>query len=173
LIIAARPTAFPKDKLIFGPKQIIGRINQDPEISQQISLWSQGGSQVIQGSLLVIPLEESLLYVRPLYLKAEAGKIPELKRVVVAYENKIAMEETLEEGLVRIFGGALPAGRQGTGARPQGTATVRPQVAPAQDIQERIQRALGAYEEALRAQRDGDWARYGEAIRRLGDILKQ
>ncbi|KKS34400.1 MAG: hypothetical protein UU95_C0013G0003 [Parcubacteria group bacterium GW2011_GWC2_42_12] len=164
---------FPKDKLIFGPKQIIGRINQDPEISQQISLWSQGGSQVIQGSLLVIPLEESLLYVRPLYLKAEAGKIPELKRVVVAYENKIAMEETLEEGLVRIFGGALPAGRQGTGARPQGTATVRPQVAPAQDIQERIQRALGAYEEALRAQRDGDWARYGEAIRRLGDILKQ
>ncbi|MEK7121144.1 MAG: UPF0182 family protein, partial [Patescibacteria group bacterium] len=73
---------FPKDKLVFGPKQIIGRINQHPEISQQISLWSQGGSQVIQGSLLVIPIEESLLYVRPLYLKAEAGKIPELKRVV-------------------------------------------------------------------------------------------
>jgi len=157
---------FPKDKLIFGPKQIIGRINQDPEISQQISLWSQGGSQVIQGSLLVIPIEESLLYVRPLYLKAEAGKIPELKRVVVAYGNKIAMEKTLEEGLVRIFGG-------GTGARPHGTATVRPQVAPSQDIQERIRRAAGAYEEALRAQKDGDWARYGEAIRRLGEILKQ
>ena len=76
---------FPKDKLVFGPKQIIGRINQDSEISQQISLWSQGGSQVIQGPLLVIPIEESLLYVRPLYLKAEAGKIPELKRVIVAY----------------------------------------------------------------------------------------
>ncbi|KKS78702.1 MAG: hypothetical protein UV54_C0054G0008, partial [Candidatus Beckwithbacteria bacterium GW2011_GWA2_43_10] len=157
---------FPKDKLVFGPKQIIGRINQDPEISQQISLWSQGGSQVIQGPLLVIPIEESLLYVRPLYLKAVAGKIPELKRVVVAYENKIAMEETLEEGLMRIFGG-------GTGARPQGTATARPQAAPSQDIQERIRRAAGAYEEALRAQRDGDWTRYGEAIKRLGDILKQ
>ena len=157
---------FPKDKLVFGPKQIIGRINQDSEISQQISLWSQGGSQVIQGPLLVIPIEESLLYVRPLYLKAEAGKIPELKRVVVAYENKIAMEETLEEGLAKIFGG-------GTGVRSRGTATVRPQMAPSQDIEERVRRALGVYEEALRAQRDGDWARYGEAIRRLGEILKQ
>ena len=157
---------FPKDKLVFGPKQIIGRINQDSEISQQISLWSQGGSQVIQGPLLVIPIEESLLYVRPLYLKAEAGKIPELKRVVVAYGNKIAMEETLEEGLMRIFGG-------GMGVRPAGSPTARPQVAPSQDIEERIRRAAGAYEEALRAQRDGDWARYGEAIRRLGDILKQ
>jgi len=157
---------FPKDKLVFGPKQIIGRINQDSEISQQISLWSQGGSQVIQGPLLVIPIEESLLYVRPLYLKAEAGKIPELKRVVVAYENKIAMEETLEEGLMRIFGG-------GMGVRPGKTQTAMPQIAPSQDIEERIRRAAGAYEEALRAQRDGDWARYGEVIRRLGDILKQ
>ncbi|MBU4350720.1 UPF0182 family protein [Candidatus Parcubacteria bacterium] len=160
---------FPKDKLVFGPKQIIGRINQDPVISQQISLWSQGGSQVIQGPLLVIPIEESLLYVRPLYLKAEAGKIPELKRVVVAYENKIAMEETLEQGLTRIFG-------DGIGVRREGSSTARPSAsggAPSQDIQERIRRANAAYEEALRAQRDGDWARYGEAIRRLGDILKQ
>ena len=157
---------FPKDKLVFGPKQVIGRINQDSEISQQISLWSQGGSQVIQGPLLVIPIEESLLYVRPLYLKAQAGKIPELKRVVVAYENKIAMEKTLEEGLSKIFG-------SGARIRPQGSATARPQVVPSQDIQERLRRASGAYEEALRAQRDGDWTRYGEAIRRLGDILKQ
>ncbi|MDP3244539.1 MAG: UPF0182 family protein [bacterium] len=156
---------FPKDKLVFGPKQIIGRINQHPEISQQISLWSQGGSQVIQGPLLVIPIEESLLYVRPLYLKAEAGKIPELKRVVVAYENKIAMEETLEQGLSKIFG-------SGAG-RPQGTATEKPPIMPSQDIRERVQRALEAYEEAIRAQRDGDWTRYGEAIRRLGEILKQ
>ncbi|MBI2623456.1 MAG: UPF0182 family protein [Candidatus Liptonbacteria bacterium] len=157
---------FPKDKLVFGPKQVIGRINQDTEISQQITLWSQGGSQVIQGTLLVIPIEESLLYVRPLYLKAESGKIPELKRVVVAYENKIAMAETLEEGLMRIFGGAA-------GARPQGITTARPQAAPSQSFQGRIQRAAAAYEEALRAQRDGDWARYGEAIKRLGNILKQ
>ena len=152
---------FPKDKLVFGPKQIIGRINQDPVISQQISLWSQGGSQVIQGPLLVIPIEESLLYVRPLYLKAETGKIPELKRVVVAYENKIAMEETLEEGLFKIFG-------IGVAAKPP--ASDGP---PTKDVEERIQRAAAAYEEALRAQREGDWTRYGEAIRRLGEILKQ
>ncbi len=102
---------------------------------------------------------------RPLYLKAEAGKIPELKRVVVAYENKIAMEETLEQGLSKIFG---------SGAwRPQRTATETPQIMPSEDIQERIRGALSIYEEALRAQRDGDWARYGEAIKRLGEILKQ
>jgi len=158
---------FPKDKLVFGPKQVIGRINQDPEISQQITLWSQGGSQVIQGPLLVIPIEESLLYVRPLYLKAEAGKIPELKRVIVAYENKIAMEETLEQGLSKIFGG------ERTGVKPQEGAVAKPQALPSQDIQERIQKALAAYEEALRAQRDGDWTRYGETIKRLGEILKQ
>ncbi|MBI2889042.1 MAG: UPF0182 family protein [Candidatus Liptonbacteria bacterium] len=157
---------FPKDKLVFGPKQIIGRINQDSEISQQISLWSQGGSQVIQGPLLVIPINESLLYVRPLYLKAEAGKIPELKRVVVAYENKIAMEATLEEGLAKIFG-------SGTAGKSRGGAVVMSAATPAKNEEERIRRAATAYEEALRAQRDGDWARYGEAIRRLGDILRQ
>jgi len=156
---------FPRDELVFGPKQIIGRINQDPVISQQISLWSQGGSQVIQGTLLVIPIEESLLYVRPLYLRAETGKIPELRRIVVAYGNKIAMEKTLEQGLLRIFGGDASAAPQEVGATPPPTPSI--------DIQERMRRAVTAYEEALRAQRDGDWARYGEAILRLGEILKQ
>ena len=99
---------FPKQKLIYGPRQIVARINQDAEISRQISLWDQRGSQVIQGTLLVIPIEEALLYVRPLYLRAEAGKIPELKRVIVAYENRIAMEETLEAALARIFQGDGP-----------------------------------------------------------------
>ena len=96
---------FPKQKLVFGPKQIINRINQDAEISRQISLWDQRGSEVILGNLLVIPIEESLLYVRPLYLRAEGGKIPELKRVIAAYENQIAIEETLEQCLLRIFAG--------------------------------------------------------------------
>jgi len=157
---------FPKDKLVFGPKQIIGRINQDPEISQQISLWSQGGSQVIQGPLLVIPIEESLLYVRPLYLKAEAGKIPELKRVIVAYENKIAMEETLESGLSRIFG--------------TGVSKTSPSIPPTQgmpagkaNIDGVINQANQVYEAALRAQREGDWAGYGEEIKRLGEILNK
>jgi len=155
---------FPKDKLIFGPKQIIGRINQDAEISRQISLWDQRGSQVIQGPLLVIPIEESLIYVRPLYLKAEAGKIPELKRVIVAYENKIAMEETLEAGLSRIFGLATEA---------QQTRTVKTPLPPTQETRELLKRAVETYEAALRAQREGNWTRYGEEIRKLGEILKQ
>jgi uncharacterized protein len=100
---------FPKQKLIYGPKQIVARINQDPEISRQLSLWNQRGSQVILGTLLVIPIKESLIYVQPLYLRADTGKIPELKRVIVAVENRIAMEPTLEASLARIFGNAPSA----------------------------------------------------------------
>ena len=96
---------FPKRKLIYGPNQIVARINQDAEISRQISLWDQRGSSVIQGTLLVIPIEESLIYIRPLYLKADAGKIPELKRVIVSYEDTIAMEPTLDQAFRKIFPG--------------------------------------------------------------------
>ncbi|TSC54328.1 MAG: hypothetical protein LiPW31_160 [Microgenomates group bacterium LiPW_31] len=155
---------FPKDKLIFGPKQVIARINQDAEVSRQITLWDQRGSQVIQGPLLVIPIEESLIYVRPLYLKADAGKIPELKRVIVAYENKIAMEETLEAGLAKIFGIATEKTQRITEIP---TATT-PVDANKENL---LQQAINTYDAALRAQRDGDWARYGEEIRRLGEIL--
>lgn len=163
--------SFPKDKLVFGPKQIIGRINQNPDVSRQIALWDQRGSQVIQGSLLVIPVEESLVYVRPLYLKAETGKIPELKRVIVAYENQIAMEETLEAGLSKIFGSDSQPD-QPTSASPSATAQPSSQQAkPSTDPL--LQQAVAAYDSATEAQRSGDWARYGEEIKRLGDILKQ
>ena len=96
---------FPKQKVVFGPSQIVARINQDQEISPQITLWNQQGSEVIQGTLLVIPIEEALLYIRPLYLRASGGRIPELKRVVVAYQNQIVMEETLDQALNRLFAG--------------------------------------------------------------------
>ncbi len=158
---------FPKDKLIFGPKQVIGRINQDAEISRQISLWDQGGSQVIQGSLLVIPVEESLIYVRPLYLKADAGKIPELKRVIIAYENKVAMEETLEAGLARIFGASSLSQRDGDRGVEQIIST------QSTNTKELAAQANQSYEAALRAQREGDWTRYGEEIKRLGEILNR
>ncbi len=157
---------FPKDKLVFGPKQIIGRISQDAEISQQISLWDQGGSQVIQGPLLVIPIEESLVYIRPLYLKAATGKIPELKRVIVAYENKIAMEETLEAGLAKIFGTG-----EGQTKSPRETPVA---TAPADVTKEDLlQQATAAYQSAISAQREGDWGRYGEEIKKLGEILSK
>ena len=94
---------FPKQKVIFGPSQIVARVNQDQEISPQITLWNQQGSEVIQGTLLVIPIEEALLYVRPLYLRASGGRIPELKFVIVAYQNQIVMEATLDLALNRLF----------------------------------------------------------------------
>ena len=95
---------FPKQTLVFGPQQVVARINQDQVISPQITLWSQQGSQVIQGTLMVIPIEESLIYVRPLYLRAQTGRIPELTRVIVAYQNRIVMEPTLDQAIARLFG---------------------------------------------------------------------
>ncbi|RMG55223.1 MAG: UPF0182 family protein [Acidobacteria bacterium] len=157
---------FPKQKLIFGPRQISARINQDAEISRQISLWDQRGSQVIQGTLLVIPIEESLIYVQPLYLRAETGKIPELKRVIVAYQNQIAMEETLDKALARIFGEAPAVERPLVQARPVPPPT-------GASLEELAAQAEQHYRRALEAQRAGDWARYGEEIKRLGDIIKR
>ncbi|MFN0123083.1 MAG: UPF0182 family protein, partial [Blastocatellia bacterium] len=156
---------FPKQKLIYGPKQILGRINQDPEISRQISLWDQRGSEVIWGTLLVIPVHESLIYVQPLYLRAETSKIPELKRVIVAADNRIAMEATLEESLARVFGNAAPAAAPAPGATPA--------VTPPAGAQDLATRARGHYERAVQAQREGDWARYGEEIKQLGVALEQ
>ncbi|MGB3493082.1 MAG: UPF0182 family protein [Elainellaceae cyanobacterium] len=94
---------FPKQELVFGPEQIEARINQDPVISQQISLWNREGSRAVQGNLLVIPIEQSLLYVEPLYLEAEQDQLPTLVRVIVVFENQIAMAPTLEESLNAIF----------------------------------------------------------------------
>ena len=94
---------FPKQRLIYGPEQIEARINQDPVISQQISLWNRQGSRVIQGNLLIVPIEQSLLYVEPLYLEATQNQLPTLVRVIVAYENRIVMAQTLQQALTAIF----------------------------------------------------------------------
>ena len=153
---------FPKQKLVFGPKQIINRINQDPEISRQISLWDQRGSQVNQGSLLVIPIEKSLLYIRPLYIRAEGGKIPELKRVIVAFENQIAMEETLEESLNQIFGKAE-----------EKEITIPSSKTPSLIGEDLISQAKQHFKRALQAQKDGNWALYGQELKKLGEILEQ
>ena len=99
---------FPKDKLVFGPFQIEARIQQNTEISQQISLWNQMGSRVIRGHLLVVPIENSILYVSPLYLRAATGQLPELKRVIAAYGDRVVMEETLGGGTGRAVQGHAP-----------------------------------------------------------------
>ncbi|MEP7338282.1 MAG: UPF0182 family protein [Acidobacteriota bacterium] len=165
---------FPKQKLVYGPKQIVARINQDPEISRQLSLWNQRGSQVLFGPLMVIPIKESLIYVQPLYLRAETGKIPELRRVIVAAENQIAMEPTLEASLARIFGNA-PSARADLAQTPQPAARMgeTPSAQPAADAQSLAAQAKQHYDRALQAQREGDWARYGEETKRLGAVLEQ
>jgi uncharacterized membrane protein (UPF0182 family) len=160
---------FPKQSLVFGPTQIVNRINQDTEIARQLSLWDQGGSQVIRGNLLVIPIEESLIYVMPLYLRAQGGRIPELKRVVVAHENRVVMEETLEEGLQRVFGGG------GTVTREPSRLATAPGAASAVNARaaDLARRASESLRRAVEAQRAGDWARYGEELGRLQETLRQ
>jgi uncharacterized membrane protein (UPF0182 family) len=160
---------FPKQKLVYGPRQIVARINQEAEISRQISLWDQRGSQVIQGTLLVIPIEEGLIYVRPLYLRAESGKIPELKRVIVAYENRIAMEETLEASIAQVFKGEIPLPERAV-APPPVSAAASAAVTPANNA-DLLRQARDAYDRAIQAQRQGDWAKYGEELKKLGAIL--
>ena len=169
---------FSKQKLVFGPKQVVARINQDAEISRQLSLWNQRGSQVILGTLLVIPIKESLIYVQPLYLRAESGKIPELKRVIVAAENRIAMEENLEASLARIFGSAPVAQPRAeetlASAAQPGQPATGASIAPMQsNVQGLGAQAKQHYDRAIQAQREGDWARYGEEIKRLGTVLEQ
>jgi hypothetical protein len=166
----------PKHKVVYGPRQIVARINQDQEISPQITLWNQQGSQVIQGTLLVIPIEESLLYVRPLYLRASDGKIPELKRVIVAYQNQIVMAETLDLAIDRIFGGG--AAPRSTPAAPGQPVEMRPPSTntsgrPATAASALAARARQHYDRAMQAQRDGNWALYGEEIRLLGEALQE
>jgi uncharacterized membrane protein (UPF0182 family) len=178
---------FPRQSLVYGPRQIANRINQDTEISRQLTLWDQRGSQVIRGELLVIPIEESLIYVQPIYLRAEGGTIPELKRVVVAHENRVVMGETLEEGLNALFGpGAANAQRQtltsaqdslsapGVAQQPvTGGGAAGPVVAPPSGpVGDLLRQAQTAYDRAIAAQRAGNWAEYGRQIEQLGAALR-
>jgi len=155
---------FPKAKLIYGPKQIEARIDQDAFISQQLSLWGQRGSQVIRGSLLAIPIETSLLYVQPLYLAAEKGSLPELKRVIVAFGNQIAMEETLEQSLQRIFGGKpSPQPMPQPAAATQASTTEK----------ELARQALAHFSRAQELLRQGDWAGYGDELKKVETLLRE
>jgi uncharacterized membrane protein (UPF0182 family) len=155
---------FPKAKLVYGPKQIDARIDQDAFISQQLSLWGQKGSQVIRGSLLAIPIDTSLLYVQPLYLGAEQGSLPELKRVIVAFGNQIAMEETLEQSLQRIFGGKpLPQPAQQIPAATEALTAEK-------DL---ARQALAHFSRAQELLRQGDWGGYGEELKKVEALLRE
>ncbi|HEY8197429.1 MAG TPA: UPF0182 family protein [Gemmatimonadales bacterium] len=158
-----------RQSLVFGPRQIVNRINQNTEISRQVSLWDQRGSRVIRGDLLVIPIEESVLYVQPLYLQAEGGRIPELKRVVVAYQNQVVMQETLEGALAELFGGVAVRSRE-SGVRETAPAAAASPT-PDSQLPTLLREAKQHYDAALQAQREIDWARYGEEMRKLGEVL--
>ncbi len=159
---------FPKQQLVYGPSQIESRINQDPEISKQITLWNQGGSRVIWGSLLVIPVEQSLLYVQPLYLAAESGGVPELKRVLVSYGKNIAMEETLEKSLGAIFGGTVQSQQAETVN--QAAAAQVPESASVKNL---ISDANRQFEKAQEELTKKNWAGYGAAMNEVQRILKE
>ena len=162
---------FPKQKLVYGPRNIDARINQDPVISQQISLWNQQGSRVLRGSLFAIPIDQSLIYIMPLYLAAEqGGALPELRRVVVVYGNSIAMEPTLELSLQRIFGGRA-RGEEGA-PRAAAPGVAAPAIMEGV-LTSLIQGAWDAWQKAQEALRRGDWAAYGQEQKRLEEALRQ
>ncbi|MDR7516945.1 MAG: UPF0182 family protein, partial [Armatimonadota bacterium] len=152
---------FPKDRLAFGPMQVESRINQDPVISQQLTLWNQEGSRVIRGNLLVIPLENALLYVEPLFLQATRSQLPELKRVIVASGPRIVMEDSLEAAVTRLLAGRpSPAAAPAPGGLPAGAADL-------------IREAAAAYRRARQLLQQGDLPGFAREIDRLGEILRR
>ena len=146
---------FPKDKLVYGPFQIEARIQQNTEISQQISLWNQMGSRVIRGHLVVVPVENGLLYVSPLYLRATSGQLPELKRVIAAYGDRVVMEETLGAALAALFKETPPMA-----APREGNADAR-----GRD-------ALAHYNRAIERLKAGDWSGFGAELDALRPLLE-
>jgi len=152
---------FPKDKLIYGPSQIEARINQNTEISQQISLWNQMGSRVIRGNLHVIPIENSLLYVSPLYLRAKIAQLPELKRVIAALGDRVVMEETLIGALAALFKDTLPSSPPLGGPSPSGP------------LHDRAREALLRYNRAIERLRAGDWGGFGAELDALRPLLEE
>ncbi|MGH7863524.1 MAG: UPF0182 family protein, partial [Candidatus Binataceae bacterium] len=157
--------SFSKDRLFYGPFQIEARINQNPDISRQISLWNQQGSRVLMGNLLVIPVQDSLLYVEPLYLRAESGELPELQRVIMAYRDRTVMAESIELAFEALFASRAP----------EKPIVTRPSAPPPSATGEKPGRpataAASHYQRALEALRSGDWAAFGSEMQKLGEQL--
>jgi uncharacterized protein len=158
---------FPKDKLVYGPEQIHARLNQDPTISAQVTLLSQRGSSVLWGNLIVIPIQQSLLYVQPMYLLAQQSQIPQLKYVVVATANSISMQPTLSEALDQVFSGLTvtpPAATTTTTGTPTTTSS---------DIAALVSQANEHYNKAQDALKSADWVTYGAEMKALQQVLNE
>ena len=160
---------FPKERLIYGPSQIENRIQQDTVITEQLALWARGGSRVIRGNLLVIPLGKSNIYVESVFLQADAGGLPELKRIIVAAGDQIAMEPTLAESLSAVFGAGA-----GEGAIQQPTQVPgEPGEALPDDVRALIEQAQEHFARAQDYLGQGNWAGYGEELAALEAVLEQ
>jgi uncharacterized membrane protein (UPF0182 family) len=153
----------PKNKTIYGPMQIEAQIDQNTEISKEFSLWKQSGSTYKRGDLFVIPIGTSLLYVEPVYLEATNQAIPEVKRVIVAYQDKIAYEPTLSEALLSLFGGDAGDSSKNVDGLDGGDSN--------DDVAALIKKAQNAYDKAIECQKNGDWEGYGKYIKQLENYL--
>jgi uncharacterized membrane protein (UPF0182 family) len=167
---------FPQGKLVYGPQQIEARINQEPAISSQITLWNQQGSQVLRANLLVIPIEDAVLYVQPLYIQAQSNPLPELKRVIVASTDAVVMSERLDTAL-----GALAQGRSGevlaSAAPPppsQGQSSGQPPATtPTGSPGDLATAARDHLRAAESAAGRGDWMTYGTEMAAVHQLLEQ
>jgi uncharacterized membrane protein (UPF0182 family) len=156
---------FPKEHLVLGPSQIENRIQQDTVITEQFALWGRGGSRVIRGNLLLIPVGKSKIYVEPVFLQAEAGGLPELKRVIVVAGESIVMESSLERGIAAIFGTAAPL--------PEPPSVAEPEAPVAANIADLIEQAQQHYQQAQEYLKAGDWTGYGNELEALRAVLDQ
>ena len=156
---------FPKERLVYGPSQIENRISQDTVITEQLALWGRGGSRVIRGNLLLIPLGKSNLYVEPVFLQAEAGGLPQLKRVIMAAGDQIAMEPTLGESIAAIFGAEVPP------TEPKPPTPTEPEEPVSAEVASLIEEAKQHYDQAQQYLKAGDWAGYGKELEALKAVL--
>ena len=163
----------PKDRLIYGPAQIEARIDQDPEISRQIALWDQRGSSVIRGNLMVIPIENSFLYVEPVFLLADGVDIPQLQRVIVAIGDNIAMQPTIEQAIFELFGDEADFLAPGmvTGDPTTTTETLLTGEVAGQMEAEELQQLRSLWRDIRSALEDGDYVRYGELLEEINDLI--
>ncbi|MCQ2551602.1 MAG: UPF0182 family protein [Clostridia bacterium] len=155
---------FPKSKTVYGPEQVEAMIDQNTEISKEFSLWNSNGSKYSRGNLFIIPIEDSILYVEPVYLEATNSSIPEVKRVIVAFGDKIAYESTLGDALAELFGSS--------------SVTENSNPAPGQQTQgmsqkQLINKVVEAYNNAQSAQKNGNWASYGKYLQEMENYLNQ
>ncbi len=189
-----RQYRYPRQVTVFGPRQIEAQINQDPDISQQITLWNQSGSEVIRGNMLVIPVNDAMLYVQPLYLRARetTAAAPELVRVIAASNERVVMRPTLQDAIAALGnpGAATvdqiepapsdlaeaPAAGAAEQPAPSAPAANAPQAdpaAPALTQPNLADEALATYQRGQTALANGDWATYGQEQERLQQLLQQ